>query len=366
MSEQFRRDRIRRALDAASGQSHGNEFLDFFVTQVDRIAHEILHEGRKIVETRQAQDSPDLFSLIGHRFFHELHVCRQEQAIGPAVAESFIIRQHIAHTVDHRRPRLGNSDAGQGRPIEQVFPDDRRNIAFEVRQVDAEETHSLFRPDIAHGRRCRRHIAFDSVGQSINGRINRNRFRDAFRKSRIHKGIRRENERRVDRLLGPGLGIRQDTDLGHFTARPSCRRYGNNGQRLAVRSREQMFIIQLIRADQGDGLSRIHRRTAANTDDEIDTLFRSKGSGLANRRHRRIIFDLIKKEPGNPQFIQLFHDSRLRTIDLGRMTACDQQRFPSQVSQHLARLGHAGLSKKYLRRHIIRKHEDSPFTAQTV
>ena len=175
-----------------------------------------------------------------------------------------------------------------------------------------------------------------------------------------------KNERRVDRLLGPGLGIRQDTDLGHFTARASRRRYGNNGQRLAIRPSEQLFIIQLIRADQGDGLSRIHRRTAANTDDEIDTLFRSKGSGLANRRHRRIIFDLIKKEPGNPQFIQLFHDSRLRTIDLGRMTACDQQRFPSQVSQHLTGLGHAGLSKKYLRRHIIRKHEDSPFTAQTV
>ena len=56
MSEQFRCDRIRRALDAASGQSHGNEFLDFFVTQVDRIAHEVLHESRKIVETRQAQD----------------------------------------------------------------------------------------------------------------------------------------------------------------------------------------------------------------------------------------------------------------------------------------------------------------------
>ena len=268
--------------------------------------------------------------------------------------------------MDHSRSRLSNRDAGQGRPIEQVFPDDRRNIAFEVRQVDAEETHSLFRPNIAHRRRCRRHIAFDSVGQSINGRINRNRFRDAFRKSRIHKGIRWENERRVDRLLGPRLRIGQDADLGHFTARASRRRYGNNGQRLAIRPSEQLFIIQLIRADQGDGLSRIHRRTAANTDDEIDTLFRSKGSGLANRRHRRIIFDLIKKEPGNPQFIQLFHDSRLRTIDLGRMTACDQQRFPSQVSQHLTGLGHAGLSKKYLRRHIIRKHEDSPFTAQTV
>ena len=366
MSEQFRRDRIRRALDAASGQSHGNEFLDFFVTQVDRIAHEILHEGRKIVETRQAQDSPDLFRLVGHRFFHELHVCRQEQAIGPAVTESFIIRQHIAHTVDHRRPRLGNSDAGQGRPIEQVLPDDRRNIAFEIRQVDAEETHSLFRPDIAHGRRCRRHIAFDSVGQSINSRIDSDRFRDAFRKSRIHKGIRWENERRVDRLLGPRLRIGQDADLGHFTARASRRRHGNDRQRLAIRPSEQLFIIQLIRADQGDGLSRIHGRTAADTDDEIDVLFQGKSSGLSDRRHRRIIFDLIKEEPGNPQFIQLFHDSRLRTIDLGRMTACDQQRFPSQVSQHIARLGHAGLSKKYLRRHIIRKHEDSPFTARTV
>ena len=175
------------------------------------------------------------------------------------MADSFIIRQHIAHTVDHSRPRLGNSDAGQGRPIEQVFPDDRRNIAFEIRQVDAEETHSLFRPDIAHGRRCRGHIAFDSVGQSINSRIDSDRFRHTVRKGRVGKGIDRENEGRVDRLLGPGLGIRQDTDLGHFTARPSCRRYSDNGQGLAVRSREQLFIIQIIRADQGDGLSRIHR-----------------------------------------------------------------------------------------------------------
>lgn len=359
--QQLCRDCVGCPLDAAGRQGHGDEFFDFFITQVDRIAHEVLHEGRKVIESGQAQDGPDLFCLIGHRFFHELHVRRQEQAIGPAMAEALIIGQHITHAVDHGRPRLGNGDACQGRAIEQVFPDDRRNVAFEVRQMDAEETHGFFGPDITHGRRRRGHIAFDGMGQGIDGRINGDGFGHAVRKGRVGKGIDRENERRIDGLLGPGLGIGQDADLGHFTARPGRRRYSDDGQGLAVRAGKQLFIIQLLRADQGDGLGRIHGRTAADTDDEIDALFQGQRSGLADRRYRRIIFDLIKEEPGNPQFIQLFHNSSLGPIHLGRMTPRDQQRLASQISQHFAGLSDTALSKKYLRRHIIRKHADSPF-----
>lgn len=95
------------------------------------------------------------------------------------------------------------------------------------------------------------------------------------------------------------MNIGKDTDFGHFTPRSGRRRHGHDGQGLFVRSFEKPFIVEIIRAEQGNGLSGIHRRTAADTDDEVNALLLGKRSGSADRIDRGIVFNIVKEIPGN-------------------------------------------------------------------
>lgn len=102
------------------------------------------------------------------------------------------------------------------------------------------------------------------------------------------------------------MDIGKDTDFSHFAPRSGCRRHGHNGQRMFIRSFEKSFIIEIIRAEQGNGLSGIHRRTAADTDDEVNAILLGKGCGSADRIDRGIVFNIVKEIPGNAQFIEFF------------------------------------------------------------
>ena len=124
--------------------------------------------------------------------------------------------------------------------------------------MEADKAHGFFSPNVTHRRREFRHIAFHRMAQGIDGRIDGNRLRYAFRKGRVGKGIDRENQRRIDGLLGPGMNVGEDADFGHFAPRSGCRRHGHDGQRLFIRPLEKLFIIEIIRAEKGNGLSGIH------------------------------------------------------------------------------------------------------------
>ena len=248
-----------------------------------------------------------------------------------------IVREAVAETVRQGRAGLGDRHAGEGGRPQEFRIGFRSRLGGELREERLAAAPDLQTFDRAHAavvRGGRVDIALAQMAQSVHRRIVEDFDRSVFQVLRI-----RQSQFREDSVRNAALGLLfmdgQDRDAGHFRAGPAGRGDRRDGVPRGIRVvlKQDGFIFIRILRHQGNGFRRVHRRTAADADEEVGALADGDVSGFHDRLDGRVLFDLVIDEVRDVLRVQRRGDVRFRAVVLGGPATGHQHRLRPEGGQ---------------------------------